>query len=349
MEKQTLHINGTEYNAAKVVEEIVNAKETWKTKGLEFLIQLLDASEFPVKFKTSGTTGASKEIFFSKKQIFQSASNTCRFFDIKKEDQLLLCLPAEFVAGRMMIARAVFAKAKLIWKEPSLHPDIIDNKINFAAFTPAQVSTIIHNSNSVNYFEKINTVIIGGGEISQLLETELMKFRNSIYATYGMTETLTHVAVRKIGERIYHSVYEDVEFFVNSDQCLEISVPFISSNKLITRDVVDLINQNSFIWKGRLDNVINSGGIKLYAEELEHTIVRSGILKEGTFYITSSKDEVFGEIPVIVVLKDEWNGNMAALLTDINGLLNKHEHVKHVHFFDKFELTPTGKLKRQKF
>jgi len=349
MEKLTLQINGTEYDAAKVVEEMVGGNELWKTKGFEFLIQLQDVSEFPIKFKTSGTTGTPKEISFSKEQIRKSATNSCRFFEIKNTDRLFLCLPAEFVAGRMMMARALYSKAKLIWKEPSLHPDIATERINFAAFTPAQVKSIIHEPNSLQAFEKIDKVIIGGGEISQSLENELLKLSNSIYATYGMTETLTHVAVRKIGESVYRSVYDDVKFSVNAARCLEIDIPFISKGKLATYDVVQLVDEYSFTWKGRLDNVINSGGIKIYAEELEHKIIQSGLLKENTFYITSIKDEQFGESPVIVMLKEGVKDDMAVLLTQVNGLLNKHEHVKHVHILDKFELTITGKLKRQRF
>jgi O-succinylbenzoic acid--CoA ligase len=349
MKKTILHINGIEYDAVKVVQEIVEGKHEWKTRGLEFLIQLMDDSEFPVRFKTSGTTGNPKEISFSKEQIRKSASNSCDFFEIKNSDHLLLCLPAEFVAGRMMIARALSASANLVWKEPSLKPDITNEKIDFAAFTPAQVSTIIKDPDSINAFEKIKTIIIGGGEINNTLENQLIKFSNSIYATYGMTETLTHIAVRKIGENIYRSVYKEARFRVNQDQCLEIDLPFISGNKLVTHDVVELVDEHSFIWRGRLDNVINSGGIKIYAEQLECSIIQSQVLNENTFYITSGKDEIFGEVPVIVLLKDEWKGDMATLLTKINGLLNKHEHVKHVHIFDKFELTPTEKLKRKKF
>lgn len=344
-----IHINSVEYDAARVVEEMISDNEEWRVRGFEFLIQMLDGSEGPVKFKTSGTTGAAKEILFSKSQIKKSAANSCRFFNLDEHSTLFLCLPTEFVAGRMMIARTLSVNAKLIWKEPSLNPDLGTDEIHFAAFTPAQVATLISSETSRNAFARIKTVIIGGGEISESLEEELKKFSNSIFATYGMTETLTHVAVRKIGQNIYRSIYPELVFSVNENECLKISLPFISNENLTTKDVVDLNDEHSFIWKGRLDNVINTGGIKIYSEELEHKIVRFGLLKENSFYITSLRDAVFGQVPVIAMLNAPHNMDVAAFLTKLNEVLNKHEHVKHVYFFDKFELTPTGKLKRKKF
>lgn len=349
MQRDYLYINGEKYDSIKIVEELIASMPTWKVPGLEFLIQMLDPSEAAVRFNTSGTTGNPKEIRFSKNQIWTSAENTCRLFNISENDELLLCLPADFVAGRMMLARALYASAKLNWVEPSLNPLKEISNIHFAAFTPAQVATILAEPTSRKSFEKIGKIIIGGGELSIGLEKELMSLKNEIYVTYGMTETLSHVAVRRIGETIFKSIYTEAAFTINSEHCLVIELPFLSKSPLVTNDIVELIDGSSFIWRGRLDNVINSGGKKIFAEALERKILDAGLLREGTFYISRQKEAIFGEVPVIVMLNGVNELDVATLLPRINELLNKHEFVKQIVFFDKFERTETGKLKRLTF
>lgn len=349
MEQHFIHINGIKYGSQELIDELSNDPLAWKISGLRFALELLDPTITSFKFNTSGTTGPSKEIVLSRAQILTSANNTSRYFNIENSSKLLNCLPTDFVSGRLMMARAFVSGAELIWVEPSLNPlqNYID--VNFAAFTPAQVFSIMMNKESKAYFKGIDKVIIGGGEISSALENELLDCPNLVFATYGMTETLTHVAVRKIGTDIYQSVYSEVVFSANEDGCLVIDLPYINNKSIFTKDLVEIMDDHSFIWKGRLDNMINTGGVKLYPESLERKIVDSGMLKQEEFYISSQQDEAFGQIPVIVMLKASNIGDVVALLQRINGLLNKYEMVKHVVFLDKFEYTPTGKLRRLRF
>jgi O-succinylbenzoic acid--CoA ligase len=349
MDHNSIHINGSWYNAARIMEEIMGEKEGWKKSGWELMMQLLDPSEFLVKFKTSGTTGVPKEMGFLKSQILRSAANSNAFFGVNASSRLLLCLPADYVAGRLMIARAFAAGAELLWQQPGLNPANDLGKIDFAAFTPAQVATILGDEHSKEWLKNIGQIIMGGGAVSQALELELSTYNNPIYVTYGMTETLTHVAVRRIGNPVYKAVYQEVVFEINENGCLVIDLPFMSNQKIITKDLVNLIDAQSFIWLGRADNVINTGGIKLYAEEMESRLIKANLLAEGTFYITAMAHDVFGSTPVIVMLKQMGDVDVATLLNRVNGLLNKHEAIKHVVFFDNFEFTSTGKLKRQKF
>lgn len=349
MKNNFIHINGEMFDLNKIQDQLNYPLPPWKLSGFIFLQQLLDSEVNSISFNTSGTTGKPKEVSYSKNQIAQSATNTCRFFGINASSKLLLCLPTQFVAGRLMMARAFVSGASLIWEQPSLNPFKQLDEVNFAAFTPAQVISIISDPTAREKLEKIDQVIIGGGEIPFTLEKKLTSFKNNIYATYGMTETLTHVAVRKIGQPIYHAVYDDVLFSVNKENCLVINLPGINADPIITKDAVELINEKSFIWKGRLDHVINSGGVKIYSEDIEQRIIKAGILPEAQFYVSSQKDETFGEVPVIVLLRGDSNANMAILLNQVNSGLNKYELVKHVIILDKFEFTPTGKLKRQKF
>jgi O-succinylbenzoic acid--CoA ligase len=241
------------------------------------------------------------------------------------------------------------AGAELKWVKPSLNPLLEVNDIDFAAFTPAQISAILNDPRSKKNLEKIKQIIIGGGEVPQTLIPQLKWMSNSIFVTYGMTETLTHVAVRLISDEIFHSVYEDLVFSVTEEQCLVINLPFISKEPIITHDIVELVDKHSFKLKGRLDHVINSGGVKLHPELMEEKLISLGVLQPDTFYISSQAHEQFGQSPVIVMLKEVEPQNSARFLERINGLLNKREAVKAVIIFDKFEYTDSGKLKREKF
>lgn len=325
---------------------LMDSSQDFEKPGLDFIMQLMDPSPALVNFYTSGTTSKPREIKFTKQQIHTSATNTCRYFNITGNSKLLLCLPAGFVAGRMMIARAMSVGAELIWRRPSLNPLNGDLDVTFAAFTPTQVAEIISSVKSEEYFKKIPTVIIGGGIISTELEARLKDYSNDIFATYGMTETLTHIAVRKIGSDVYHTMYDDLILNADGHGCLRLKLPFIYNDFIQTNDIVQLLSNSTFKFIGRYDHIINSGGLKISPEDLEHRIVESGLLHEGDFYITAVKDSVFGEVPALVVLKGIKVD--PDLLSAINGLLNKHHSVKHIVIIDKFEYTGTGKLIRKK-
>lgn len=318
-------------------------KNIYSNSFLSFVKELLDPNINSVSFHTSGTTGEPKWMSFDKIQIYESAKNSNSFFEIKKGNNLLLCLPSNFVASRMMIARAMLAEANLIYLEPKLNPllDIKSIHIDFAAFTPSQVMEIIKTEKSKGVFQEISKIIIGGGEIPVSLEQELLTYPNEIYATYGMTETLSHVAVRKVKSPIYYSIYHNTSFQTNDKGCLVIQCPELNIVNLTTTDIIELINHKSFIWKGRYDNVINSGGIKIYPEELERTIIEHNLLQSNTFYISKIKDNLFGEVPLLVVLDE-----VEIDIEEVNSYLKKYEKINHIKKVCKFEVTESGKIKR---
>lgn len=339
-------INDESFTASGIMQWYMNNPDTYVKSGLDFIMQLMDPSPAPVAFITSGTTGEPRGIKFTKQQIYASAMNTCQYFQLNEKSRLLLCLPAEFVAGRMMIARAMALNANLVWEKPGLNPLMHKVNADFAAFTPAQVSEIISQVDSEIQFMNIPTILIGGGEISASLENRLLKYSNKIFATYGMTETLTHIAVREVGTNEYKVIYKNIKLEVDENQCLRIKFPYLQPEFIQTRDIVEIRSDSSFRFLGRIDNVINSGGIKISAETIERIVIENEILKEGTFYVTAAKDEVFGEVPVLVMIKSA--STRKNLMETINGLLNKHHSVKRIVLIDKFEYTPTGKIIRQR-
>ena len=244
-----------------------------------------------------------------------------------------------------MIVRAMVAESNLICVEPKLNPLLnIQSKINFAAFTPQQVNSILINEESKNCFKKIDTIIIGGGEISTTLEKKLIALNQNIFATYGMTETITHIAVRKIGEKIYKT-FKGVNLGLDERNCLTIQVDYLGKNKIITNDIVEFEGPHEFIYKGRIDNVINSGGIKLHPEIIEHKI---GDLINDSYFVHYKKDEELGQKLILVIERNETfdNTTLGLLQSSLKDILEKYEVPKEIVFLTRFKRTENGKVVR---
>lgn len=342
MVNAAITINGKTYtkeNLAGFPQE-----EQWQQDIFSFLNDFFDSSKHVLGFHTSGTTGTPRYMEFTREQVVQSAEITCRYFQLDAGTTGLLCLPAKYVAGKLMLVRAIVSGMQLVAVNPSLSPlKSVSAQIDFAAFTPAQVYNSLQESEIE--FRNIKTIIIGGGEISPALEQTVKTYPHNIYATYGMTETLTHVAVRKTGDDIYHSVSPDYSFSVDNRSCLLLTIPYLYNEPVITNDVVELVTSTSFRWLGRADHVINSGGVKLYPEQMEKKIRESGLLPVP-FYISSRKDERLGEVPVLITENNEITD---AALEKINQLLSRYEKIHSAERVGNFEITETGKLKRKRF
>jgi len=301
-----------------------------------------------IAVNTSGSTGTPKKIELTKTAMAQSARKTIDFFGLNHTDNFLLCLPVDFIAGKMMVVRAMLCNANLVAVEPVANPLVVflDNplKIHFAAFTPLQVSAILANEQTRNLFTQINKVIIGGGEIPPGLEKKLVSLPNKIYATYGMTETITHIAVRKTGNPVY-KVFKDVQIGLDSRQCLAIQADYLGPEKIITNDMVELQGPHEFRFLGRYDNVINSGGIKLHPERIEKKL--EGIF-DRNFYIYHKPDEVLGQKVVLVIEGEPFDATTLGLLKNtLKDLLDKYEVPKDILFMSVFERTVSGKTIRK--
>lgn len=347
----SININGEDTGLETAEKKYAVCNDEWEKEGWDFLRQLLNPEIDNFTFYTSGTTGAPKPIQFTREQLYYSAENSCRFFDIQKKHRLLLCLPMKFVAGRLMMVRALCSGASLVWVKPSLLPlELISPvEIHFAAFTPAQVYSMLQDKIQLKMLTSIHSMLIGGGETDAKLEEEITRLHLSAWMTYGMTETLTHIAVRKAGTPVYKMIYTDGGIGQDENGCLTISLPRYSNHPIVTRDIVKMYDSQSFEWLGRLDNVINSGGIKIQAEEMEKKILQQNILPFGSFYISSIKDEKFGQRPVLVTTATFIQKDNELILKNVNALLNKHEQVERIIILDKFEYTVTGKMKRERF
>lgn len=316
----------------------------WETSFINFLEEWFDDKDY-ILAQTSGSTGIPKSIQLRKESMLASAKMTNHFFQLNKKSKLLLCLSANYIAGKMMIVRAIAANANLWVIEPSSTP-VIDVNYDFAAMVPMQVETLL-NKNRLDQLDKINCLIIGGSAISFTLEKRLQSINSSCYSTYGMTETVSHVALRAINGSLKTNRYialEGIQFTTDDRDCLIIHAPHLNDTPLVTNDIVLLSDQHSFEWLGRWDNVINSGGVKLFPETIEQKI---NDLFSERYFIGSVPNERFGEMAVLVIegkpFETEKRITIEKLLKE---RLSRYELPKEIIFTAQFEETSSGKIKR---
>ncbi len=243
----------------------------WELKIYRFLLTFFDDNEY-VEQLSSGTTGTPKNFKLSKSAMLQSAQNTIEILGLKPEDNALLCLPIDYIAGKMMVVRALLAGYNLNWEEPSSAPLLQNyNTIDFCAMVPMQVYNSLENTDA---FKKIRTLIIGGSELRSDVKELIGGLSNTIYETYGMAETCSHIALRKISGHNRDESFKilpGISISTDERNCLRILASYLE-NEVVTNDVVELIDETRFLWKGRYDNLINSGGIKINPEQLEASI-----------------------------------------------------------------------------
>lgn len=335
-------LNGQNFNASELFEFAKNLEKSgvhYEINIGKFLQQWLDNND-SVLVKTSGSTGIPKNIQLSKQQMVNSAKATGIFFKLPENTTALLCLPSNYIAGKMMLVRAM----TLGWNLHIVAPekDAItqyDNDYDFVAMVPYQVH---HSLKSLN---KINKLIIGGGAISKELNDQLQSVETEIFATYGMTETITHIAVRRINGLAKSNEYTalpEVKFSLDNRECLVIEAPNVSNEKVITNDMVKLNSLSTFEYLGRVDNVINSGGVKLFPEQIEAKLSPYINLP---FIIASESDEKLGERVILIL--EETNKETTSTISEVFQYLNSYERPKKIYTFSKFPLTETGKIKRK--
>ena len=343
-----------------VVKE--TATEPWQHEIVEFLDQWYDDRSF-VEVKTSGSTGEPKLIRMPKQAMLRSAQMTNAFFGLHESSIALLCLPASYIAGKMMLVRAIAGKYRLIAVQPSSNPfetigsemssfnrDMICNldtaglptgrnesfnpdinftsleetlpQIDFTAITPHQLA---HSSNHLPALP-IKNVIIGGSQVTPAMEEMIKEWPIAMYETFGMTETASHIALRKLNgpdKSEYFKVLPGVQLSLDARGCIEILAPHLHEEKLITNDLVELHNEHSFRWLGRFDRVVNSGGIKLFPEQIERRLQE---LIQLPFFISSLPHPALGEQVVLVVETGELSQEVQQeIFSSMKHLLGRYE------------------------
>ncbi|GGI57799.1 AMP-binding protein [Winogradskyella haliclonae] len=310
----------------------------------DFLIDWLNDDDF-VFAETSGSTGVPKRIKLQKQAMVNSAIATGDFFGLKPGDKALNCLSSSYIAGKMMLVRAMILGLEIDCETPDSKPLFDTNKgYDFCAMVPMQVSE------SIEKLDTIKTIIIGGSKIVPSLLERIKNSPLKFYETYGMTETVTHIAIKPLetltqkGEDFFKAL-PTVKFTQDKRDCLIIDAPKLMDVPLITNDVVELKSDKEFKWLGRFDNVINSGGVKLFPEQIEQKLLP--IIKKRII-VCAEPDDKFGEKVILIV---ETTDNISEeLKTKIytTKSLHKYEIPKHIYTTDQFVDTFNGKVQRQR-
>ena len=320
---------------------------------------------------TSGSTGKPKPMWVEKQRMFNSAHITCDFLGLRPGDSALLCMSLDYIAGKMMVVRSIERKLRLFSVKPSGHPlsdesltKMVEMDFDFVAMVPMQVYNTLQVPQERERLSRIKHLIIGGGAIDDALAEELRSLPGAVWSTYGMTETLSHIALRRLnGEEAseWYQPFDSVGVSLNSDGCLVIDAPLVCSEPLVTNDIAEIKQQETsshssdassslktssphvlFRIKGRKDNVICSGGIKIQIEEVEN-LLRQHL--DAPFLLAKKKDEKFGEIAVLVT----ESGDLEGVEAICRQVLPKYWVPRQYLHFDQLPMTETGKPKRAIF
>ena len=311
-----------------------------------FLEQWFDSSK-QIKVKTSGSTGVPKTLKLKKEHMINSAKATGEYFSLNENTTALSCLSTSFIAGKMMLVRAMVLGWYLDIVEPSSRPlEELDKLYDFSAMVPLQLI------NSLDKINRIKTLLVGGGVVSNKLQSKIMDLPTKIFATYGMTETITHVAIKPLNtsaglnpESDFYQTLSNINISSNDRDCLVIDAPKISEQIIVTNDIVEIFSDNKFKWLGRFDNIINSGGIKLIPEQIERKLNK---IVSQRFFISGLPDEILGKKIVLIiegVIQDQ--DNLKFQISNLKSI-HKYEIPKEVYFIDRFEETKTKKIQRNK-
>lgn len=334
-------LNGIHYTYEDLMEvaySYVKEGESYQQDLGNFLLDWLDQNE-SITVKTSGSTGTPKFIQVNKQAMVNSAIATGDFFHLNPGDKALHCIPATFIAGRMMLVRSIILGLEVDIIEPSATPVFDSTKdYDFCAMVPMQLR------NSIERCHNIKTIIVGGAAVSGAILKQIKSFPSIVYATYGMTETVTHIALKKLNNigrphDLHYKILPNIQISQDDRGCLIIDAPYLNDEKIVTNDIVKLYSKTEFEWLGRYDNMINSGGVKVFPEQIEKKL--RGVIDQR-FFIGSIPDETLGDKVVLVIQGDTSQIDTAAFDS-----LEKFEKPKAVHSVKKFVETGSGKIQRR--
>lgn len=309
----------------------------------EFLSEWNNDSD-KVFVHTSGSTGKPKPMWVEKRRMEASARITCSFLGLKSGDTALLCMPLDYIAGKMVVVRSLTCGLRLISVEPSGHPlcDVPEH-VDFAAMVPMQVYNTMQIPEERERLMRVRHLIIGGGAIDDEMASELRTFPNAVWSTYGMTETLSHIALRRLSGPAaseWYTPFDTVNVTLNAYGCLAIEAPAVCDGVLQTNDRAEIApDGRRFRIIGRRDNVICSGGIKIQIEEVERALKPH---LPYPFMITRRRDAKFGESVVLLI----QSADVARAEDICRHVLPRYWQPRHYITVGTIPVTATGKPAR---
>lgn len=293
---------------------------------------------------TSGSTGKPKPMLVEKRRMEASARITCGFLGLRAGDTALLCMPLDFIAGKMVVVRSLVWGLQLVAVEPSGHPlKGLTESPTFAAMVPMQVYNSLKVEEERRLLRDIKHLIIGGGAINRDMAEELRGFPNAVWSTYGMTETLSHIALRRLSgaeASEWYEPFDGVGVTTSADGCLVIDAPAVCAQPLVTNDIAEIApDGRRFRIRGRRDNVVCSGGLKLQIEEME---ARLQPHLNVPYMISKRPDDKFGEAVVLLAVTDD----MESVCEVCRKHMPRYEQPRYFLAVSELPMTPTGKPAR---
>lgn len=315
-------------------------KESFMSELASFIALYLDQSDC-ITVQTSGSTGAPKPMQARKEHMANSAKKTIAYLGLKEGQSALLCMPLKYIAGKMMVVRSIIAGLDIIPVTPCKNPYLeLDEEICFSAITPMQAMCALSEGKSRQRMFRVKKTIIGGGAMPRELDEALQGAEGEFFSSYGMTETLSHIALRAVngpGRSSALDLMPGVTVEKSPEGTLIIHAPDLGQDRLVTNDLVDFTDERHFTIRGRLDNVINSGGIKLHIEDIEKKLAQS---IAGEFAVGYRKSAVYGQEAVLVLKRGQELGKSALQVLD------RYEKPKQIIYLDEIPRTATHKVDR---
>lgn len=350
---ERITVDGRQLTRGQLIDQLEARLEeeteaTWLRPAIDTLLSL--GREEGMAATTSGTTGPPKRFTIPRQDLLASARLTGETFNLKEGARVLHCLPSDFVAGKMMWVRAFALGLDLHAIDPRgsvLDRIDPDDHFAFAAMVPIQLHRALKEDRA-RIKKQFGTILLGGGPVSDVLIADLRELRTSVYVGYGSTETVTHVALRTLTGEQKGDVFTalgDVHFARDPRGCLVVYTPHLSVGQHVTNDLVELVDDDRFHWLGRFDNVILSGGKKIFPEQLEAKT--AGVIPYA-HYFASTPDDLLGQ-GVLLVLecpKDEAEV-MNEVMPLLMSVLHPHELPRRVRTLPAFQRTSGGKVIRE--
>lgn len=348
----SITINGREVEIDLILKGSAPSKSMFETSTFSFIQQWFgNTAEFLQK--TSGSTGDPKAITIKRQQMIASAQLTAQTLQLKSGDTALVCLDPEYIAGKMMFVRSFETGMKIIAKTPSLNPFLDINAqvpIDFGALVPIQLYELLQ-SDEVYRLDTLKNIIVGGAALHKDVQKQLAKFNCQVYASYGMTETISHIALQHVnGKKAskYFTVLPGVQINVDGRDCLEIQAPYLE-NKITTNDLVEIKDASQFKWLGRVDNIINSGGVKVIPEKIESEIqnIMESLNIHNRFLISGTPDFRLGNKIILLIEGFVTDEALENVKSSIKKALAPYEAPKEFYINVEFILAGNAKINRR--
>jgi len=360
MAERYLLLNGKKFYYDEIAEYSFRNSiplDGYETKTLEFCRNWLNGmQEFPIQ--TSGSTGTPKTIHLTRQQLEASARKTIKLLRLQPNDTALVCLNTEYIAGMMMLIRGFLTELQMVIVDPVSNPIKLapeSTQFNFASFVPMQLQKILQDTPEfIPLLNQMKGILLGGAPVNFTLQRELQQLATPVYHTYGMTETASHVALRRLNgpnAAEYYDALENIQLGLDNRGCLTIKGDVTNNELIVTNDLVEFLTPTRFRWIGRVDNTINSGGVKVQSEVVEVAVAEAlaDLDPMPRFFVASQPDELLGE-KVILVLETEPFTEIQEkeLKSRIKPLLQKFERPKKYYYCPAFSETATGKISKQR-